>query len=130
MNLNGKKVYRDINEVIEATIEVPKKYWELEELMRDKPNFDKFPGARKIYQRKEYVIYQVKYGYIVHNTKKHFEEGHTHIHTFNKAKSLIDLAVRKKLPNTPRKWEIESLIRIVKDEVYKDRLRSLLEAIK
>ena len=109
MNLNGKKVYRDINEVIEATIEVPKKYWELEELMRDKPNFDKSPGARKIYQRKEYVIYQVKYGYIVHNTKKHFEEGYTHIHTFNKAKSLI---------------------RIVKDEVYKDRLRSLLEAIK
>lgn len=42
--------------------------------MRDKPNFDKSPGARK--------------------------------------------------------WEIESLIRIVKDEVYKDRLRSLLETIK
>lgn len=98
--------------------------------MRDKPNFDKSPGARKIYQRKEYVIYQVKYGYIVHNIKKHFEEGHTHIHTFNKAKSLIDLAVRKKLPNTPRKWEIESLIRIVKDEKYKEELRSLLEEIK
>ena len=53
MNLNGKKVYKDINEVIEATIEVPKRYWEFEELMRDKPNFDKSPGARKIYQRLE-----------------------------------------------------------------------------
>ena len=71
-----------------------------------------------------------KNGYIVHNTKKHFEEGHTHIHNYNKAKSIIDLAVRKKLPNTPRAWEIESLIRIVKDKKYKDRLRSLLEAIK
>lgn len=128
--MKWEKVYRDINEVIEATIEVPKKYWELEELMRDKPNFDKSPGARKIYQRKEYVIYQVKHGYIVHNTKKHFEEGHTHIHNYNKAKSIIDLAVRKKMPNTPRKWEIECLLRIVKDEKYKEELRSLLEAIK
>lgn len=96
-------------------------------MMRDKPNFDKAPGARKIYQRKEYVIYQVKHGYIVHNTKKHFEEGHTHVYRFNKAKSLIDLAVRKKLPNTPRQWEIESLLRIVKDEQYKKSLRSLKE---
>ena len=109
--------YIDINKVLEATIEVPQKYWEVEELMREKPNFDKSVGSKKIYERKEYAIYKVKHGYIVHNTKKNFEEGHTHIHTFNKAKSLIDLAVRKKLPNTPRKWEIESLIRIVKDEV-------------
>lgn len=98
--------------------------------MRDKPNFDKSPGARKIYQRKEYVIYQVKHGYIVHNTKKHFEEGHTHIHNYFKAKSIIDLAVRKKLPNTPRDWEIESLIRITRNGNYKEELRSLLKEIK
>lgn len=130
MNLNGKKVYRDINEVIEATIEVPKKYWELEELMRDKPNFDKSPGAKKIYQRKEYTIYRVKRGYIVHNTKKAFIDGHTHIYNYNKAKNIIDLAIRKKMPNTPKKWEIECLLRIIKDEKYKEELRSLLEEIK
>lgn len=130
MNLNGKKVYRDINEVIEAIIEVPKKYWDMEELMREKPNFDKSVGSKKIYERKEYAIYRVKRGYIVHNTKKHFEEGHTHIHNYNKAKSIIDLAVRKKMPNTPRKWEIECLLRIVKDEKYKEKLRSLLLELK
>lgn len=86
--------------------------------------------SRKIYERKEYAIYKVKRGYIVHNTKKHFEEGHTHIHNYNKAKSIIDLAVRKKLPNTPRKWEIESLIRIVKDKEYKKQLINLLLELK
>ncbi|MFR2777149.1 MAG: hypothetical protein ACLTA8_01845 [Intestinibacter bartlettii] len=59
-----------------------------------------------------------------------FEEGHTHIHNYNKAKSIIDLAVRKKLPNTPRKWEIESLIRIVKDKEYKKQLINLLLELK
>lgn len=78
--------YIDINKVLEATIEVPQKYWEVEELMREKPNFDKSVGSKKIYERKEYAIYKVKHGYIVHNTKKNFEEGHTHIHNYNKAK--------------------------------------------
>ena len=99
-------------------------------MMREKPNFDKSEGAKKIYQRKEFTIYKVKKGYIIHNTKKKFKDGHTHIRTFCKAKSLIDLAVRKKLPNTPKDWEIESLIRIVKDEDYKEKLRSLLEEIR
>ena len=65
--------YIDINKVLEATIEVPQKYWDMEELMREKPNFDKSVGSKKIYERKEYAIYRVKRGYIVHNTKKHFE---------------------------------------------------------
>ena len=47
--------YIDINKVLEATIEVPQKYWEVEELMREKPNFDKSVGSKKIYERKEYA---------------------------------------------------------------------------
>lgn len=123
-------MYKDISKVIEATVEVPQKYWDMEELMREKPNFDKSVGSKKIYERKEYAIYKVKRGYIVHNTNKPFEDGHTHIYNYNKAKSIIDLAVRKKMPNTPRQWEIECLLRIVKDEKYKKKLRSLLLELK
>jgi hypothetical protein len=86
--------------------------------------------SRKIFQRKEYSIYQVGDGYIVHNTNGEFTKHHTHIRSFKKAKSIIDLAVRKKMPNTPRKWEIECLLRIVKDEKYKKKLRSLLLELK
>lgn len=115
--------------MIEATIEVPQKFWELEELMREKPNFDKTVGSRKIYQRKEYAIYKVKRGYIIHNTKKKFEEGHTHVYNYNKAKSLIDLAVRRKLPNTPKKWEIECLLRILTDDDYISELKEIYARI-
>lgn len=98
--------------------------------MREKPNFDKSVGSKKIYERKEYAIYKVKRGYIVHNTNKQFEDGHTHIYNYNKAKSIIDLAVRKKMPNTPKKWEIECLLRIITDKDYIKKLKELLEELK
>ena len=85
--------------------------------------------SRKIYQRKEYSIYKVSNGYIVHNTKKMFKEGHTHVNNYFKAKSIIDLAIRKKVPEKINKWEVESLIRITNDNAYRNRLRSLLEEL-
>ena len=75
---------------------------ELEEQMREIPNFNKSFGAKKIFQRKEYSIYRVKDGFIIHNTNLPFKGHHTHIRSFHKAKSLVDLCRRKKLPDTPR----------------------------
>lgn len=123
------KVYIDIDKVIKPTIEVDEKLWKFEELMREKPNWDKSEGARRIFRRKEYSIYKIKQGYIVHNTKKEFSRGHTHVQSFNKAKSIIDLCVRKKLPNTPRRWEIESLMRVTNNNTYRNKLRDLLGEI-
>lgn len=82
--------------------------------------------SRKIYQRKEYSIYRVQYGFIIHNTKKRFQEGHTHVYNFHKAKSLIDLAINKKVPQKSNKWEMESLIRISKDVEYIEKLKRIL----
>ena len=87
------------------------------------------PGARKIYQRKEYTIHQVKNGYVIHNINENFENGHAHVRSFHKAKSLIDLSIRKKLPTKPKTWEIERLLRISNDKTYKNKLRGLLEVI-
>lgn len=122
-------MYVDIDKVIKPTIELDKNLWKFEELMREKPNFDKSEGAKTIYTRKEYAIYRVKNGYIIHNRKLKFDEGHTHIFKYDKAKSLIDLAVRKKLPNTPRKWEIESLMRVTNNNTYRNKLRDLYQTL-
>lgn len=84
------------------------------------------PGARKVYQRKNYTIYAAKVGYIVHNINKEFESGHTHVRSFIKAKSLIDLCVRGKLPNRPVEWEIECLIRISDDINYTKELSEIV----
>lgn len=35
------KVWKDIDEVVKATVELPKKYWRSESIMKEKPNFNK-----------------------------------------------------------------------------------------
>ena len=119
------KRWKEIDEVIKPTIEIPKELWQLEEQMKEVPNFNK----RKIFQRKEYSIYKASGGYIVHNTNGDFRNHHTHVRTFSKAKSIVDLCIRKKLPNTPRKWEIESLMRLTRNNAYYNKLRDLLEGL-
>lgn len=109
--------------------EVPKSLFKYDDLMKEVPNHNKTYGARRIFQRKEYSIYKVSDGYIVHNTNKEFRIGHTHVRSFNKAKSIVDLCVRKKLPNTPREWEIESLMRITNNQTYRNKLRDLYQTL-
>ena len=123
------KRWKEVDEVIKATIEVPKELWQLEEQMREIPNFNKADGAKKIFQRKEYSIYRVKDGFIIHNTNLPFKGHHTHIRSFHKAKSLVDLCIRKKLPDTPRAWEIQSLLRISNNQTYKNKLLMLLQEL-
>ena len=123
------KKYRDADEVIKATIEVPKDLYLYESLMKEVPNFNKSFGAKKIFQRKEYSIYRVKDGFIIHNTNLPFKGHHTHIRSFHKAKSLVDLCIRKKLPDTPRAWEIQSLLRISNNQTYKNKLLMLLQEL-
>lgn len=123
------KRWKEIDEVIKPTIEIPKELWRLEEQMKEVPNFNKSQGSRKIFQRKEYSIYKASGGYIIHNTNGDFRGHHTHVRTFSKAKSIVDLCIRKKLPNTPRKWEIESLMRLTRNNAYYNKLRDLLEGL-
>lgn len=92
--------------------------------------YTKAAGAEKIYERKEYIILRVKKGYIVYNTKKTFENGHTHLQSFEMSKTIIDNSIRKKRPKTNNTYLIESHIRITKDSKYKQLLEELLEAKK
>ena len=92
--------------------------------------FTKAAGAEKNYERKEYIILRVKKGYIVYNTKKNFENGHTHLQSFEMSKTLIDNIIRKKRPKTNNTYLIESHIRVTKDSKYKQILEEMLEAKK
>lgn len=91
---------------------------------------NKTAGAEKIYERKEYIILKVKKGYIVYNTKKEFENGHTHIQSFEMSKTIIDNSIRKKRPKTNNIYLIESHIRVTNDSKYKQVLQELIEAKK
>lgn len=80
-----------------------------------------------IYKKSGYNIYSVSGGYIIHNTRKKFSDGHTHINNFNTAKYLIDLCIHKSIPNRKCEYFFISLSRITNDRKYKYRLLTTLE---
>lgn len=81
----------------------------------------------KIYERKEFIIFQVKNGYIAYNTKKAFKEGHTHLRCFESAKTAIDLVIRKKVPKSTDLYYLTSLIRLSQDTIYIEKINELIE---
>ena len=83
--------------------------------------------SRKIFQRKEYSIYRCDYGYVIHNTNKKFENGHTHVNNFYKAKILVIMAIKREIDSKLTKHDIESLMRITNDNRYRNQLRDLLK---
>lgn len=77
-------------------------------------------------------IYSDKNGaYVVHNTRKEFSEGHTHINNFNTAKYIAYLVIYKKLPkkNHLSLYLIESVIRISSDKKYINQMELLKEDV-
>lgn len=96
-------------------------------IMREKPNFNHSAcNSKVIYRRKNFIIISTGKGFVVHNKKYDFQDAHTHCNNFNYAKSIIDLSVRKKLPQKFNKHLIESLIRVNRDKIYLDKLKNTL----
>ncbi len=81
----------------------------------------------KVYERKEFIIFQVKNGYIAYNTKKAFKEGHTHMKCFKSAKTVIDLVIRKKVPRSNDLYYLTSLIRLSEDLAYITKINDLIK---
>ena len=80
----------------------------------------------KVYERKEFIIFQVKNGYIAYNTKKAFKDGHTHMKCFKSAKTVIDLVIRKKVPRSTDSYYLTSLIRLSEDLSYITKIEELM----
>lgn len=81
----------------------------------------------KIFERKEFIIFQVKEGYIAYNTKKAFKDGHTHLKHFNAAKKAIDLVINKKTPKSTNVYYLISLIRLTNDDSYIEKINELID---
>lgn len=70
--------------------------------------------------------------FIVHNMRKNFSDGHTHIDNFKTAKYITYLALYKKLPKNHHLsvYLIQSLIRISTDKEYIDELNEFMNEMK
>ena len=77
------------------------------EMMEDKPkpSKSKYDASQKVYERDHYIILQVKsgkkIGYIAYNTKKDWEDGHTHLDSFDMAKTVISNVIKHKIKYIP-----------------------------
>ena len=83
---------------------------------------------KKIYEDKNFIILK-KYNreaYILHNKKKPFKTGHTHINNYNTVRWLIKLYTKRIVPyNLKSKYLLDSLIRISNDTKYTEQLKTL-----
>lgn len=82
-----------------------------------------------IYKKKNFNIYSHKDIYIVHNTKKEFAEGHTHIRSFKSSKFIIDLSIHKSIPRHLNRYFLVSLLRLSDDKEYSEKLKKIIDSI-
>lgn len=124
------KRWVDITEKIEEVTILDKSLWEYQRLMEEIPNFDKSEGAKKVYEKKQYMILKVKKGYIVYNVNKPFEKGHSHIKGLEMAKVIIDNCLKKRRPKTNNLYLLSSHARVSDDEKYIKLINELIDAKK
>ena len=75
-----------------------------------------------LYRRGTIIVFKARHGYVVHNTKKDFEKGHTHFVKLHSAKSAARMAQEKTIPNAGGFYFLTSLQRISTDENYIRRI--------
>ena len=105
--------------------------------MRDKrvgSKKEKYKKKKKVYEKQNYIILKVKsgkkIGYIAYNTRKEWEEGHTHLESFNMAKTIIDNVIKHKKPKTKNLYLLQSHIRLTDDPSYVKFINQLVDAKK
>ena len=95
---------------------------------------EKYDNSQKVYEKQNYIILKVKsgkkIGYIAYNTRKEWEEGHTHLESFNMAKTIIDNVIKHKKPKTKNLYLLQSHIRLTDDPSYVKFINELVGAKK
>lgn len=83
--------------------------------------------GNQIYSKEGIVIFRAGDEFIVHNTHKKFEEGHTHLKNFKASKAAINHVIRGTIPRCG-KYYLESLKRLSTDENYRRRIDEIMQA--
>ena len=81
-----------------------------------------------IFRRGRFIIFQVGHEYIAVNQDKVFKHGHTHVQSFKQAEYLVNMSIRKKVPNHLSPYLLTSLVRLSNDELYTEKLEALISA--
>ena len=95
---------------------------------------EKHDNSQKVYEKEHYIILKVKsgkkVGYIAYNTRKEWEDGHTHLESFNMAKTIIDNVIKHKKPKTKNLYLLQSHIRLTDNPSYVKFINEIIDAKK
>ena len=80
-----------------------------------------------LYKVKNFGVYHSGCDYIVYNSNKKFEGGHTHIDSLKTAKYIVKLSLHKSIPHNLSIYLLNSLIRLSDDNNYTEKISELLE---
>lgn len=86
--------------------------------------------GRQVYQEGSYKVYRAGNNFIVHNSKYVFKEAHTHVRTLNTAKRIIYCSNKHIIPKTFSEYLLVSLMRVSDDQIYNNKVQSLIEVRK
>ncbi|HEY5586610.1 MAG TPA: hypothetical protein VIK78_19240 [Ruminiclostridium sp.] len=84
--------------------------------------------STQIFQDPEFKVYKAGDGFVVHNIKKPFQEGHTHVAKYCTCMVMIKLVEKKLIPKSKSKFFIESLVRISNDRKYSRIITRLMDS--
>ena len=87
--------------------------------------------SKFLFSKKNFIVLQSKGGYIVYNKNKLWENGHTHVTSLKICRTLIDLVLHEKMPNTKNILVYESILRIASNsqKEYKKKIISKMDSI-
>lgn len=95
---------------------------------------EKYDASQKVYEKEQFVILKVKsgnkVGYIAYNTNKEWEGGHTHLDSFDMAKTIISNIIKFKKPKTSNMYLLKSHIRLSNNPEYTKYIEELIETKK
>lgn len=129
------KKYIDANDIMKAaeSQELNDREKEYRKLMQEVPNFnhENYCADKRVYENRGFIILKVKskgkIGYIIHNTNKPFEKGHSHLKSFEMAKVIINNVICEKKPKTSNIYLLESHIRLSNSGKYINYINGLIE---
>ena len=82
------------------------------------------------FQRKNYIVFEAKGGYVIYNKAKSFEYAHTHIQSLSTAISIVKNIISRTPPKTTSIRLLESYLRVSSDKEYNKIIREKIDLLR
>lgn len=83
-----------------------------------------------LFARGSLILVRKRRGFLVINTKKRFEEGHTHVRNEYIGRVIVDNVHKRVIPKSRNIETVISHIRVTKDKKYLSQLEDYLAELK